>query len=347
MQRRGLLALIVLTAVVLVAAVAVSLPHGGGRGNGGNAETAAGMPVLPRLTASLGDVATLAVKHADAGLTLERRDDKWVVAEKGGYPADEAKVRQALLGLAELTFVEPKTAKPDLYPRLDVEDLKPGAKSADVEAKDASGKTIAELIVGKRRPDQLGGGNDGIYVRRLGEAQSWLAKGSLDVTGDAKEWLDKKIAAIPPARIKSVRMTHADGSTLTVEREKPEDKFAVAGAPADTKYKSDFALAEPASFLDNVELTDVQPADKAQLPTDGVTKAEIATFDGLTVAVSAVESNGAQWVRLSATGAGEAAEKEAKDLDAKTGAWVYAVLPYKVNPLKTKLEDLVEPPKAS
>ena len=59
------------------------------------------------------------------------------VEEKGGYPADVAKVQQALLGLADLTFVEPKTRKPDLYPRLEVEDAdKPGTKSTLVTVTD-------------------------------------------------------------------------------------------------------------------------------------------------------------------------------------------------------------------
>ena len=39
---------------------------------------------------------------------------------------------------------------------------------------------------------QLGGGNDGIYVRKPGDAQSWLARGTLDLSGDTAGWLDNE-----------------------------------------------------------------------------------------------------------------------------------------------------------
>ena len=51
--------------------------------------------------------------------------------------------------LADMTLVEPKTDKPDLYPRLEVEDPGKG-KSTLVTIKDKSGADIARLIVGKR-----------------------------------------------------------------------------------------------------------------------------------------------------------------------------------------------------
>ena len=79
----------------------------------------------------------------------------WVVVEKGNYPADEARMRRLLLGLADLTLVEPKTERPELFARLDLDDPSNG-KSTLVALQDRTGKTVAELIVGKTRPDRLG-----------------------------------------------------------------------------------------------------------------------------------------------------------------------------------------------
>src|SRR5689334_19335209 len=188
MQARGFYALLGGTAIVVVAAIALSIGHGSAQ-----PEADAGKIVLPSVYARSADVGTIAVKRDKGTLTLKRGKDGWTVAERDHYPADATKVRQALVGLAELKLVEAKTSKPDLYQRLEVGDVKEGAKSALVGIKDTKGEKMGELIVGKRRPDRLGAGTDGIYIRRPGEAQSWLAQGSLDLTGEAKDWLDKKV----------------------------------------------------------------------------------------------------------------------------------------------------------
>jgi hypothetical protein len=344
MQRNGLIALVVLTIVVAVAAVALSL------GNAGPAPIAnAGDRVLPVLKDRIGDVAAVAVTKGNATVTLQRRpDNSWVVPEKSSYPADAAKIRQAVLGLESLTFVEAKTAKPDLYPRLEIEDPgKEGGKSALVTLKDGGGAELGKLVIGKKRYDRLGTGIDGVYVRRPGEAQSWLAKGSVELAGDPKDWLDKKVVSVPQGKVKSVTIVQPDGAKVVVGRDAPDGKFQVADPPADAKMKSDYTINEPAGALDNLELTDVQAAAALPFPAEGVNVAEVETFDGLKVKAQILEKDGTNWLRLSATGTGEAAEKEAKEINDKAGPWVYAIYPYKANPLKNKMADFIEPPKSS
>lgn len=351
MQAKGFVALLATTIIVVI--VAVGLVIGGGRST---SEARSGEPVFGTLESHLGDIAALKVSGAgDGTATLQRHGtgDKldWTVAEKGGYPADPAKIRQVLLGFTELKLVEPKTRKPDMYTRLDVEDPgtdrgKDTSHSRLVELDDASGAKLGELIVGKRRPDSLGSGADGLYIRRPGDAQAWLAQGSVDLPTDTKDWLDKKIAGIAPTRIRQVTLTHADGTTLVLKRDKEDAKFAIAGAPADAKLKSDSAVAEPAGVLDGLELSDVKPAADMPVPADGVSRAEWITFDGLTVTGETFDKDGTSWLRLSAKGEGEKAA-EAEQLNAGFAKWTYAVFAYKTNAMKTKLADLVEPPKAS
>ena len=79
---------------------------------------------------------------------------------------------------------------------------------------------------------------------------------------------------------------------------------------------------------------------------DGVFRAQWVTFDGLTVTGETFDKDGSSWVRFSATGSGDK-EAEAAQLNAKLTPWTFAVYPYKANAMKTKLADLVEPPKAS
>ena len=63
--------------------------------------------------------------------------------------------------------------------------------------------------------------------------------------------------------------------------------------------------------------------------------------------VSVFERDNTQWVRLAASGAGEAAEKEAQEINQKVSPWLYAVPGYKANPIKAKLDDVIETPKSS
>ena len=77
-----------------------------------------------------------------------------------------------------------------------------------------------------------------------------------------------------------------------------------------------------------------------------VVSASFTTFDGLTVDLRLMERDKVDWVAISATGSG-LAEAEAKKIEGKVSHWTYAIPAYKANLLKTKLADLVEPPKGS
>lgn len=342
MQTKGLIGLLAATAAAVAGAVVVSIGDGGSA-----ADPLQGTPVLPALSNQLDDVGRVALVHGDTKLTLVRKDKNWVVEEKEGYPADPVKLRQTLLGLADLRFVEPKTRKPELYPRLEVEDAgKKGAKSTLITVADRKGSMLGEVIAGKRRDDQLGSGTDGIYVRKPGDAQSWLASGTLDVSGETVKWLDRQFIDLPEKRVKQAVQTQPDGTSITIRRDKPEDKLTLAELPAGKKLKSDGVLDEPAAALAGLELTDVRPAKGFDFPKTGVAKAEYTTFDGLTVTVELIEKDGTNWLKLRAAGSGDAAKKAA-EINARTGGWVYAVAAYKASALRTKLADLVEAPKAS
>ena len=342
MSSKGLIGLVVVTAAAVI--VAIVLAAGGG---GPTADPQSGRPVLPELTTRAGDVSRLTLVHGDGKTTLARKGNVWVVEEKSGYPADPAKVRQALLGLAELRYVEAKTRKPDFYPRLEVEDAgQKGAKSTLVTASDEKGNLLGEVIAGKHRIDQLGGGVDGIYLRKPGEAQSWLARGTLDLPGDTLGWLDRKVIDLPQEKVKEAVLTQADGSKLDIARDKPEDHLALKGAPATAKLKSDTAASEPANALAGLELADVRPAAEVTFPQEGVTHAEYTSFDGRTIKVTLVEQDGKSWARFEVSGTGDD-EKPAAELNAKLSPWVYALPDYKAKALKTKLADLAAPAKGS
>ena len=343
MHSKGVITLMAVAALSVVAAAAVSFT-----GGTASVDPLVGKPVLPEVKAKSDTVAKVVVKRVGGTATFVRKGDGWTVLEKGGYPADAAKVRKMLLGLAEIAYVEPKTAEPSLYKRLNVED--PAAEksqSALVEVYDAQGAELGKVIAGRRRIDELGGGNDGVYVRLPNEPRSWLARGTLDLDSDIAQWLDRRIVDINEKRTKSAALQHADGTTLAITRDKPEDKFAVQDLPAGRKLKSDTGAVEPATVLQAFDLTDVKAAGEAAFPKDGLDTATYTTFDGLAVKVELAKVGEADWIRLSATASGDDKIKaEADTLNQRWSPWVYGIAPYKATALRTKMEDLLEAPPA-
>jgi hypothetical protein len=340
MQKRSLILLAAATtALVLLAIVALAT------GDRGVSRAEPGERAFSALAAKLGDVASVTILRNGSTVTLIRDGDSWLVADKGNYSANAGKISKIVLAMADLTLVEPKTQKADFYPRLDVEEPGKG-KSTLVSVKDKSGATLAELIVGKRRYDRLGAGNDGVYLRKPGDPQAWLARGSLDPSGEVSSWLDRRILDISEKRIAKVTLTQADGAMLVISRAAPDAKFAVEDAPADAKFKSETTTSGPAMALETLDLDDVKPSADLPVPDKDVVTAKFTTFDGLTVDVRLLDRDKTEWLAISASGAG-AAEAEAKKLEEKVSRWTYAIPTYKANLIKTKLADLLEPAKGS
>ena len=138
---------------------------------------AAGAKLFPTLVSDASQIATVEVRQGDNTVVLERTGGSWGLKNRGNYPADPAKVRTLLVGLAEADLVETKTRRPDRYAALELEDpADKGAKSRIVRLLGAKGNVIGEVVIGKKRLDVLGTGKSGTYVRKPGDPQTWLAE---------------------------------------------------------------------------------------------------------------------------------------------------------------------------
>jgi Domain of unknown function (DUF4340) len=341
MQHKGLAALVAVTVIAVVLAVVAT------RTTGPQADPLAGKPVLADVASRLGDVGRMALVHGDQKTTLVRDGENWSIEERGNYAANVTKVRQALLGLSDLTYVEPKTTKAASYPRLEVEDAGgKDSKSTLVTLADTKGALMGEVITGKHRDDQLGGGEGGVYVRKPGNAQSWLARGKLDLAGNTADWLDKALLDLPGAQIQKLVLTQADGSGVTISRDKAGDKFVLANMPKDKKLKYDSILDDAADTLSKLQLVDVQPAKDFAFPASGVSHAQFVAFNGEAIAIDLADKDGKSWAKITASGTGDG-QKAATDLNTKVASWIYALPSDKAKMLRDKMDDLVEAPKAS
>jgi len=335
MQRRGFLFLLGATAVSVAGAAAVLCTEG---------ETVSTAPpgerALPKLAPNLGQIARFRINRGAMRANFLLDDGRWVVIEKGGYPADEAKIHRMLSALADLTLIEPKTNRPELYSRLSLDDPANG-KSTEIVVQNKAGDIVGQLIVGRWRPDRLGIGNDGVYVRRVGGDRAWLARGSLDLSGGIADWLDRRIVDVPAGRFKKMVFTSASGDALTISRSGLTADFAVENPPPGTKLKDAAAISMPATALERLDLTDVAPASEVKPPESGVAIAEYTTFDGLDFRVTLFPRDKADWIAVEVSGINDVAV-EAKALRDRVARWVYAIPPERAKLLKTTLGDLTE-----
>lgn len=361
-------------AVVSVAAAGIAVS----RQPGFETADVAGSRLFPDVLDKVNTVAAVTVEQGDKHVTLHRQQDSWGLVERDGYPVRTDKVREVILGLAQLVAKEPKTRKKERYPKLELEDPESAdAKSRRLTLLDEEGTVIARAIVGKIRYGTFAEDEEGVYVRKPGDAQAWLAQGNLKPGVEVTDWIKQLILRVEDKRTARVVIHQPDGETLTAFRASPgAAHLTVADLPADAKLKSDSAADKLASAFAYFDVEDVRKADSVPARDDTV-HVDLETFDGLRVGLALTEvKDGETWVRFTrvaaepgATGdkadaaakeGGDAAKKatdaakkakdvakEAADLAALTKGWAYRIADYKADTLRTRRASLIEKKKAA
>jgi hypothetical protein len=333
-----------------------------------------GTLMFPDLAPRLQQATKIEVVHQGKPMTIERREvagqTHWGLADRGGYPVQETKLRSMLTALTELRLVEQRTADPTQFATLGVED--PTAKDSNsnlLSVLDISGKPIVALIVGHRRVRTGGNVPEEVYVRRPNENQSWLAEGSLEVDADPQLWLDRDIMNIDHSRIAKVVVTHGDE---TLEFARANDKLAL-NAPAEHPKLDDYKLEDVSRALELLTFEDVQPdaappaatppgttppavtPPAATPPGAQVGRSVFSTSDGLTITVSVYQAPQASAAKLDAATKPDAdhdvlarfsatdddkTKAEADRLQARLAGWTYQLGAWKQKSLVPSIEDL-------
>ena len=343
MSPKTFLGFAAVTAVVVVAAgVSVSARYGAATSGVVEKRVFAG------LAGQFEEIAGITVQDRDKTLTIKRAGDTWVVADRSGYAASTEAVRDVLVGLSELRLKEGKTKRKTLYAKLSVEDVtEKDAKSRLLTVKGNDGTVLASLIVG-RETDQIAGASDvGRYIRKPGDAQSWLAEGRLRVPAAVKDWVTPQFLDIANKRIAAVSVVHPDGHLMSVKREKKAGKkFLIQNMPAERKVEYQSDIDNMGDGLDKLELEDVLAAGKIQFPKDKTITTTLRTFDGLLVTVESFEDRENKfWGRFNTAAAPSAAatiKKEAARINENTKKWVYELPAHKFRYLSRKQDDVLE-----
>lgn len=337
MHRRNLLLLggaaaLVLAAVLALNPAAPPTPV---------AVAVAGGLAFPGLAARLPDVRQIELRRGEEVLVLERKGDRFVVPARGDYPARQERVREALVGLTELRLIEPRTAEPAQYERLGTDDpMRVGATAVGLRLLDDAGRPLAEMIVGRRRVRTQGNLPESVYVRRPGEAQSWLAEGRLVVDVDPNLWIDRDVVNLPASRLQRATLRRHDAPELVIAASDGSLRVVTSTrAPID-----DGKVEEIGRALEYLTFQEVVP--ESQVPGEPIGEARFQFRDNLTVLAWPSRTGQALWLRLRAEGNGES-QAEAERLDARWRGWAYQVGAWKERGLLPRLDELAPEPPAT
>ena len=346
--------LVVLAVVVAVAAAAAVLVQ---REDTGIEKS--GEKLLPGLLEQLGAVSRIESTHKGETVTLTLADGSWSVAERDGYRAERSEVRGLLVGAAELVRVEPKTSRPESYAKLELGDPADAeGESFGYVMKDAAGKTIADLVVGKRRfvsattPDI-----DEYFVRVPGDPQTWLVSGKIPRNRRALDWLWREVTKIDQTRVRRAAVIHPDGTVVRVTKPSPKEAdFTLEGVPEGHEVKEPFSVHALGTALATFTLNDVARLEEVDFSGEGL-EAVAETFDGVRFIARIAAVGDRTFVRMAAefdpalvfpetteSLLDEAAARaEVEKLNARWQGWAYEMTGYTVKNLRKKVEDIVKP----
>lgn len=261
-----------------------------------------GQLLFPDLMNSVNDVNEVVIETKEQTITLVRGEQIWGVKEKASYRADVEKVKQAIVGLADLRIHEPKTKNPELYERLGLQDKdQEGSTSKTVTVKTTDNPEAAKLVVGDQRPAKGNPRMSDIYVRKPDDPQTWLVIGNVPIETMPGEWLDKEVIALPTKRVSQVTVTHSKGDTLHLSKAKPDDlDFHLDSIPSGFKISSQFNVNNVVGTLVQLSLEDVKPQAEVEFLANPGVSAVLETFDGLRLHVHTTKQDEKVWGKFSA-----------------------------------------------
>jgi hypothetical protein len=293
-----------------------------------------GQPLLKGLQAA--EVAAIVIRQPKASLTIAKKDERWTIAERDGFPADFDKLREFVLKAISVKIGQSEPIGEQDRARLNLD-----ASGTAIEFLGADGKALARLTAGKKyfkaapeNPDKAIG--DGRYVALPGDEKRVyvIADPLTQASTKTAEWISK--AGIGAEKVKSLEVRPGDGSAgaaWKVERSGDNADWKLAGARGGEKLEITKANAAAYTF-GQITLADVAPKDAKPADTglDKPTIITATTLDGLTYVLKLGRLEGENYyAQITVTGE-STAERVVRE---KALAGYTVLIP------KSKLEDIL------
>jgi hypothetical protein len=239
------------------------------------------------------DVAALHIK-GDTDLNLSRTNNRWVVRERDGYPANFTQISELLIKLGDLKAAQTEPIGPSQLGRMHLESPGKGVESGTLlELEDAQGKVLQSLLLGKKhthqtdRPSPMAFGDegfpDGRYVMLKSQPGTLITVSEPLSNVDPKpaEWLDKDFFKVEkPASISFVSTNASNSWTLTRPTESASWVLADAKPAEVLDTNKVLSLSSTLSYPSFVDVAPDQTPAKTGL--DKPLTVRIETFDHFT-----------------------------------------------------------------
>ena len=253
-------------------------------------QRAAGQTVFSSFPAA--EIASVEIQGTTGTVTLVKKDRQWTVAQRADYPANPAYVNGFIRTLGELKVTRGMEAGPSFAPRFGMDEAatNPADRGLTATFKDAAGKTLAKVSLGKTiassaEATPFGGSNAvGRYVRNHGDASGFYAVNETfpAVSADPSRWLADDF--FNPEKIQTISLSQSasEQPAWQLTRVSEDAEFTLVGAAANEVL--DTAATTPLkSLFSYARFDDVIPGTP---PAAGQRQATITTFEGFTYALT-------------------------------------------------------------
>lgn len=308
-------------------------------------------PVFTELRANPDDVASLTISSRFDTFTFVRRDGVWFAPDKYDYPVDSEDVRELVVKLSDMRYIERKTSQPELFERLEVNDIDEELSEAvHVRMATADDKALADVIVGRPSARFIDGSVSGTYIRFPGTDEVWMASGAVNVQTRLIPWLQRTVVSLPADTVKSVRVGAGDDAYEVVRVGEGDDvKYEIPQIPEGRTMKGP---AGPGTMraLAGVNLEDVRPVAEFTMPDDA-SSARVETRDGVAVDLTLAMVDKKPWMTVSASYVGDpaddsdaakAARAKVDEINGRVEGWVYWIPSDVFDRLTAPIENLLQ-----
>jgi Domain of unknown function (DUF4340) len=289
-----------------------------------------GERVMPILLTRANDIARLHMRTGKLTMDIDKKGDGFIDKDSG-FPIKIDTLRDVISGTAALTFEEARSNDPSRYSDMALADEgELGTTGRDVTFLSQDGTEIARIILGSYEAT-LAGAQGGMYIRLPTGNQTWLARGSVRLPIERRDWFDVALIHLQRDDATTITLNPTDGRGYSLKREGKDLKLQ--NLP-DGLTANDAKISQLNMMVEMLSFEDVRKA--APLPAK-VTRFSVTTASGLNYSLILL---GDGWVHVEASATSDGGTEAAKAIMAKTSGFDFKLPSYETGLLAWRLNDV-------
>jgi len=251
-----------------------------------------GEVIFENIKNQLNDIKEINIDNNKNKISIIKDQEKWHMISKSGYIVKNEVVRRNLIQISELRFFEKKTKEESLYSRLDLEYPNDEyGNSKFITMKNSDKEILIEFILGKKK-------NNGVYIKKLKDKQTWLTSGVLDMSSIEKDWLETKILDINYNDVKKISINHFNaGDSFSLSKDEKNENLLIDNLNKEQIPKSDLIANYLGYFFTNLIFNDVAER-KNVVDNKIITKINFELSDGTKIFASIFNENKNKWINF-------------------------------------------------